>query len=337
MTKDRSLDPNSDHLENDGAFFANLVSFFQDRWLWVQRTRPWRTFSHFTDVGGSVLSAGMSYQALFAVFAALWVGFGIFGIVLNGRPELLATLIEQINTFVPGLIGEGDDGLVHIDVLLSASMLSWTGGIAAVSLLWVAINWFTGTRRSIRIIFGLDVKQYRNALLLKLRDFFLALVFGIAILVSAALTVLSSNLTDAVFGWLGWNQDTWLFGTMGALARDAALYVFDVLVLMAMHRYLAEVRVPRLRLIAGCALGGLALLGLKILGNALLGGATSNPLLTSFALFIGVLLWFNFICRVLLLTAAWIASGLDRSLGLPQTSSAQVGSAQNGQEFHSIS
>jgi len=56
-----------------------------------------------------------------------------------------------------------------------------------------------------------------------------------------------------------------------------------------------------------------------VLGASLLRGGTSNPLLDSFALFIGVLLWFNFVCRVLLLTAAWIATGVDRSLGLPQT------------------
>lgn len=294
-----------------------MIARARELWQWVQRTRPYRTFSHFTDVGGSVLSAGMSYQALFAVFAALWVGFGIFGIMLSGRVELLNTLIEQLNTFVPGLIGAGEGGLVDVDVLLSASILSWTGVVAAVSLLWVAINWFTGTRRSIRIIFGLDVKQYRNAVLLKLRDFVLAMLFGAAILISAALTVLSSNLVDAIFGVLGWRQDTWLFGTMGTFTRYAAMYVFDVLVLMAMHRFLAEVRVSRLRLIVGCSLGGLTLLGLKVLGAALLGGATSNPLLTSFALFIGVLLWFNFICRVLLLTASWIATGLDRTLGLP--------------------
>ena len=294
-----------------------MIERARELWQWAQRTRPYRTFSHFTDVGGSVLSAGMSYQALFAVFAALWVGFGIFGIMLSGRVELLNTLIEQLNTFVPGLIGAGEGGLVDVDVLLSASILSWTGVVAAVSLLWVALNWFTGTRRSIRIIFGLDVKQYRNAVLLKLRDFVLAMLFGAAILISAALTVLSSNLVDAIFGVLGWRQDTWLFGTMGTFTRYAAMYVFDVLVLMAMHRFLAEVRVSRLRLIVGCSLGGLTLLGLKVLGAALLGGATSNPLLTSFALFIGVLLWFNFICRVLLLTASWIATGLDRTLGLP--------------------
>lgn len=295
----------------------------QSRTLWdrVQRTRPWRTFSHFTDVGGSVLSGGMSYQALFAVFAALWVGFGVFGLMLADRTELLHSLIEQINVFVPGLIGDGDDGAVRTGLLLQARALNWTSAIAAGALLWVVLNWFTGTRRAIRIVFGLDVKQYRNAVLLKLRDLVLALIFGVAILVSAALTVFSSNLTAVIFAWLDWSPENWLLGTMGGLVRYGAMYVFDVLVLMAMHRFLAEVRVPRLRLLMGCALGGAALLGLKMLGAALLGGASSNPLLASFAVFFGLLIWFNFICRVLLLTAAWIATGLDRSLGLPQLSS----------------
>ncbi|NLA65454.1 MAG: YihY/virulence factor BrkB family protein [Leucobacter sp.] len=291
-----------------------MITRARSLWDYAQRTRPWRAFSHFTDVGGNVLAAGMSYQALFAVFAALWVGFGVLGIFLEARPELLNSLIDQINTFIPGLIGK--DGFIQTSALLAARTLNLTGVIAAFSLIWVMINWFTGTRRAIRIIFGLDVKQYRNAVLLKLRDFLLALVFGIAILVSAALTVLSSNLTNLMFDWLHWDADNWLLSSMGAIVRYGAMYVFDVIVLMAMHKYLAEVTVGLRRLVVGCALGGAGLLGLKILGQAVLGGATSNPLLASFAVFIGILIWFNLICRVLLYTASWIATGIDRELGL---------------------
>ena len=58
-------------------------------------------------------------------------------------------------------------------------------------------------------------------------------------------------------------------------------------------------------------------MALKILGGLLLGGATSNPLLASFAVFIGLLLWFNLICRVILLTSSWIATGIHPSYGLP--------------------
>ncbi len=304
--------------ESGASRVSELVAGGRRGWTWAQRLRPWRTFSHFTNVGGSVLSGGMSYQALFAVFAGLWVGFGIFGIVLRGRPELLDSLVTQINTFVPGLLGENGDGAVPLGTLLQARALDWTSVVAGASLLWVALNWFTGTRRSIRIIFGLEVKQYRNAVLLKLRDFVLAIGFFAALLVSAALTVFSSNLTDLVFSWIGADPENWFLGGLGTLARYGAMLVFDILVLIAMHRFLAEVRVPRWKLLSGCVLGGTALLGLKVLGNALLGGASSNPLLASFAVFVGLLLWFNLICRTLLLTSAWIVTGMDRRIGLPE-------------------
>lgn len=299
---------------------TELVAGAKSRWLWVQRSRPWRTLSHFTDVGGSVLTAGMSYQAVFAVFAALWLGFGIFGIVLLGHPELFDTLINQINLFVPGLIGDPEEGaLVRRESLVDAGAAFGASSlIAAVALLWVAMNWFTGTRRAIRIIFGLDVKQYRNAVLLKLRDFVLALAFALAIVLSAVLTVLSSNLTAALFDLLGWSEENWLLGTMGTITRYAALYVFDVLVLMAMHRYLAEVQVSGMRLLRGCALGAIALMGLKILGTLLLGGASSNPLFASFGVLVAVLIWFNFIFRAILLTSSWIATGQNRDLGVPE-------------------
>jgi membrane protein len=49
---------------------------------------------------------------------------------------------------------------------------------------------------------------------------------------------------------------------------------------------------------------------LKVLGSALLGGASRNPLLASFAVIIGLLIWFNLVCQVILLTASWIATGM---------------------------
>lgn len=298
-----------------------LIGEARAKWRWAQRLRPWRAFSHFTDVGGNVLSAGMSYQAVFAVFAALWVGFGIFGIWLRGRGDILETLVYQINRMVPGLLG--DDGLVSVNMLVAARTLDWTSIIAGVSLLWVTLAWFTGTRRAIRIIFGLEVKQYRNALLLKLRDLVLALMFLIALLVSAVLTVASTNVMEGIIGWLGADPDNWLLSGLGVTTRYAALYVFDVLVLLAIHFWLAEVRVPRWPMLIGCALGGAVLFGLKLLGTILLGGATSNPLLASFAVIVGLLIWFNLVCRTVLLTASWIATGQDPRLGVPEQLAAE--------------
>ena len=280
-----------------------------------------RAFFHFVDVGGNVLSAGMSYQAVFAVFAALWVGFGVLGVWLRSRTELLASLIEQINLLVPGLLGE--DGLVSVSALLSERSFDWTSIAAGVALLWVTITWFTGTRRSIRIIFGLDVREYRGALILKVRDLVLALLFFAALLVSAALTVFSSNITDWLLSMFDISPDSWLIGGFGMTARYALLYVFDVAVLLGIHYFLAEVRVGRWHLLWGCALGGSVLLGLKVLGTWLLTGVSANPLLASFAVLIGLLIWFNLVCRTLLLTASWIVTGVDRRLGTPEESASR--------------
>lgn len=285
-------------------------------WQQIRALRPLRAYSHFTDVGGPVLAAGMSYQALFAVFAGIWVGFGVLGAALRGSPQLLESIVDQINSFIPGLLGE--NGVVTVNELLggeSGQVLSWTSLIAGGTLLWVAVAWFTGTRRSIRIVFELEVKEYRNAVLLKLRDFLLAVIFFVAIVVSAALTLLSTHWGELIITWLGLDPNNWLVSGMGAAARYGALLVFDVALLLAMHRLLAEIALPFWVLLRGCALGGLALLALKMLGGSLLGGSTSNPLLTTFAVFVGLLLWFNLICRVVLLTSAWVATGVDRELG----------------------
>jgi membrane protein len=43
----------------------------------VMKLKPVRVFLHYASNGGPLMAAGMSYQALFAVFAALWAGFSI--------------------------------------------------------------------------------------------------------------------------------------------------------------------------------------------------------------------------------------------------------------------
>jgi hypothetical protein len=58
-------------------------------------------------------------------------------------------------------------------------------------------------------------------------------------------------------------------------------------------------------------LGAVGLGVLKVAGSALLGGATRNPLIASFAVLAGLLIFFNFACQVILIAASWIAVGLE--------------------------
>ena len=68
----------------------------------TQRTLAWfpvRVWRHFLQHNGFLLAAGVSYQALFATFAAIYVAFAITGLWLGGSEQAIASLIDLINSY----------------------------------------------------------------------------------------------------------------------------------------------------------------------------------------------------------------------------------------------
>ena len=274
----------------------------------VMALRPVRVFLRFGSSGGEIMASGMSFQAVFAIFAGIWVGFSIFGIVLAGNQDLMDAVVKQLSNAIPGLIGKG--GAIDPQALSQARILGWTGAIALVGLVLTAVGWLASTRDSIRRLFKLDPPT-TNPVLLKLKDFGLALAFGIAIVLSSAVSLISNQGLSLVFDLVGIdNQSPFAVG-VGWLAGVLVVFAFDTFVLAAAFRVLSGVKIPMRRLIAGAVIGGAALGVLKILGSQLLGGATSNPLLASFAVIIGIMIFLNLVCRVILISATWIAVGMD--------------------------
>ncbi|GAA3588762.1 hypothetical protein GCM10022198_10550 [Klugiella xanthotipulae] len=271
---------------------------------WVKTFRVVRVFLHFGKRGGNLLSAGMSFQAVFALFAALYVGFATLGLAIAGNTELQHAIVEQLNTLVPGLIGE--QGATSLDSLIQAEILGWTGALAAVSLISVAVGWLATAREAIRRMMAVPVVP-SNAFLLKLRDFGLAAVLAVGIVISAVLMILSSSLLTTVLTCVGVAEDSWFFGTLTRVVALLVMFVFDAILLMSIYRVLSGVRVNRGILIRVSVVGGAALAVIQLLGSQLASGAGNNPLLASFATLIGILVWFNLICRILLLGAAWIS------------------------------
>jgi membrane protein len=275
---------------------------------WVMALRGVRVFLRFGSSGGEIMASGMSFQAVFAIFAGIWVGFSIFGIVLASNQALMDAVVQQLSNAIPGLIGK--EGAIDPDMLSQARILGWTGAIALVGLVLTAVGWLASTRDSIRRIFKLDPPT-TNFVILKLKDFGLALGFGIAIVLSSAVSIVSNQGLAVAFDLLGIDSKSpaalfvaWLVGVL-------VVFAFDSFVLGVAFRVLSGVKIPLRRLVAGAVIGGAALGVLKILGSQLLGGATSNPLLASFAVIIGIMIFLNLVCRVILLSATWIAVGMD--------------------------
>lgn len=276
---------------------------------WVESLRPYRVYINYSHSDGNLRAAGMGYQSLFAIFAAVWVGFSISSYWLSGNEAVFNAIVTLLNRAVPGLVSTPTTpGVIPASQLQSATAFGWTGIIAAIGLIWTAIGWLYYTRQAVRAVFGLS-RDTTNYVLQKIRDLGLALVFGVLFVVSALISVLSTQTLTLILDALGLSSDS--FWT-NAVARFSGLVVsvlLNIVTLGAMFRIMSRVAIPWRNLFFGVLLGSLVLAGLSVL-SGLLFATQKNPLLATFTVFVGLLLWFNLMSRVILLSASWIAVGM---------------------------
>lgn len=281
----------------------------------VQQSKPFRVWTHYGSRRGPILAAGLAYQAIFSVFAALWAVFSAAGIVIGSNPELRDALFDVIGTSVPGLIDRGDGGAIDPTTLFQMGALTWLGILGIGVSLFTALAWLSSARDAVRDIAELAAPP-TNFLLLRLKDLGLAVAFGLALILSAALSVGSTTLLAWILDSIGIDA-TSAGATVAARILGLVLaFALDVGVLAGLYRVLAGVPIPPRPLWQGALIGAAALGVLKALGSALLGGASGNPLIQSFAVIAGLLIWFNFVCQVILIGAAWVVVSA-RDQGVP--------------------
>jgi len=277
----------------------------------VMKLKPVRVFQHYSGSGGPLMASGLANQGLFATFAGLWVGFSIIGLVIAGNPDLQASLVNTIADAVPGLIKTGStDGAIDPDDLLSAGILNWTGAIALVGLLFTAIGFLASAREAVRRIFAI-APDSTNFVLLKLKDLGLAIGFGVALIVSTVISTVSTSALAWLLAVTGIGAESTVGTIGGRILGLLVALIIDTAVLAALYRVLAGIPIPLRRLLGGALIGGVGLGALKLLGGLLLGGASNNPLIASFAIIAGLLIFLNLVCQVILVAAAWISVGMD--------------------------
>ena len=274
---------------------------------------PVRVWRNFLRNNGFLLAAAISYQSLFAMFSAIYTAFAVVGIWLGGSASAVSGLISIINSYIPGIIGkeEGQGLVTEADVAeiaqRSGSVLAITGAVAFVVALWTAIGFVTFTRRAVRDIFGLPFDT-RNYVLLKARDFLAAAMFGLALLVGAALAGVTTGVIEAIFDFFGWKSSSGWVWIAGRLASALVAFVINTAALAALIRFLTGTSLRWRLILPGAALGGGALVVLQLGAGLLLFYSPSNPLLATFSVFIGFLLWFRLVGIVILVAASWVAT-----------------------------
>jgi membrane protein len=281
---------------------------------------PVRVWRHFLQHNGFLLAAGVSYQALFAIFAAIYLAFAIAGLWLGGSEEAVNGLIDIINNYIPNLILDEGGVFTPAQVQEIASntsgFLGITGLIALGTVIWTAIGWVTFSRRAVRDIFGLEPDR-RSYLLLKARDLLAALIFGVALIVGSALSSASAAVLSWVLSLLGWDAGSEGLNISIRIGTVLVSFVLLTGALAAMVRFLTGTSLHWGTIWPGALLGGAAMTVLQFGVGFLLSYTPSNPLLATFAIFVGLLLWFRVNGVVMLVAASWIAvAAQDRDLPL---------------------
>ncbi len=283
---------------------------------------PIRVWRHFLQHNGFLLAAGISYQSLFAIFGAIYLAFAAVGVWLGGSAPAIAGLIELVNRYIPDLIS--DNGLVKPDQVAavasgSSGLLTITGVVAVVVVVWTAIGFVTYARRAVRDTFGLSFDR-RNYLLLKARDLLAAALFGFALLVGAVLGTITTGAVDLIFSLLGLTPNSLGADLLTRAVSLAFAFALNTLALGALFRFLSGASLAWQRIWPGAYLGAAAMVLLQIGAGFLFVYTPSNPLLATFAIFIGFLLWFRLNGIVILVAAAWIAvaaADRDEDLATP--------------------
>lgn len=276
-------------------------------WAWVKRLTAFRVYRTYSLRGGNLSAAGMSFQALFATFAAIWVGFSIATFVAAGNAAALNAISGFINALVPGLLSPG--GVIDPEKLISRATLGVTSAVSLLIVGYTSLNWLDYTRVAMRRMFDLPPAA-GNFVVRKASDLGIALLFGLAIVLSTLISLTSTTSLAWLLEILGVTDSTTLTVSI-RLVTAFVLLVFDTALLAGLIRLLSAVRIPSRRLWAGALWGGIGLGLLKLAWGVLIGGTGNNPLLTGFALLVGLLVWFNLVARIYLLSVAWIAVGMD--------------------------
>ncbi|WP_091232199.1 YihY/virulence factor BrkB family protein [Microbacterium sp. 3J1] len=279
------------------------VSSATIRWALVRR--PVRAFLLYSERRGAMLADSVTYRALFSVFAAVLLGFSIAALWLSGNPDAWRAIIDAVQSVVPGLIGDG--GVIDPADLRVPLSLSIAGAISSVALAGSALAAVGSLRTAVRVLSGTAQDDILWIWVL-LRNLLLAVGVAVLFVAAAAVTFVGRIGITWIAGLLGIGDDsavaTWSIRAVSLIV----VLALDTVLIAAVFRLLSGVRASARSLWIGALIGGAGLLVLQELSGLFVGGATSNPLLASFASLLALLIWLNLSTQVILIACAYIVT-----------------------------
>ena len=275
---------------------------------WALSLRIVRAALLYSERRGPLLADAVTYRALFSVFAAVLLGFSAAALWLSGDDAAWDAVVGAVDAAVPGLVGE--NGIVDPDSIRAPAGLTVAGAIASVGLIGAALGAIGSLRTAMRTIAG-TLADDGMWLWVILRNVALAAIIAAAFVGSAGLTFAGGLIVRWAAGALDVPEDSpAVFWSVRLVSLVAVLLLNAVMIAVA-FLVLSGVRPPARALWTGAGIGAIGLLVLQELSGLFVGGATSNPLLASFASLLALLIWMNLSTQVILVASAYIATAVE--------------------------
>ncbi|MEO8555894.1 MAG: YihY/virulence factor BrkB family protein [Actinomycetota bacterium] len=273
----------------------------------LRNGKPWRAWRRYSEARGNVLAAGVGYFAFFSVFPAVALSFSVFGFFLRGHTELLGSITDQLNQYLPGFVQDAQhpNGLIPVQTP-DAGVLTITGVLAFVTLVLAGLGWLGAAREGVRAVFGVKGSG-GNLITNKVRDLSLLFSLGLGIALSAVLTTTVGAAASWIADRISMSGQGWILALSGLVVGVVA----DTALMMVLLRVLSRVPSQWRDLRQGALVGGVGFGLLKLSAATLLPRVTDNPLFASIAIVVGLLFWLNLIARLTLFSAAWAANDVD--------------------------
>jgi membrane protein len=281
----------------------SLLSGVKARIHAVRERRPFvdhvvRMVEHYGKVKGSALAAAVTYFAFLSFFPILALAFAIFGQVTKVYKGAQGTLVDAANSVLPGLVGPPDG--VSLDTLQSSAPGIFSIGILLT--LYSGLGWLSGMRQALVAVFEEPPREQPSFVKGKIRDILALLALGSVLIVSVAVSGVTTKLITPILDALQLGPVAGVFLAILAVALGLAA---NSLLFFAFFRLLAAPEVPTRSLWSGALLGAIAFELLKQLSTYLLKATASSDAFQAFGIALILVVWINYFSRVVVYAAAW--------------------------------
>lgn len=295
-----------DALEDSGAIDKTKAAIAEakDKKEEFDATHVGRTLKRASEEHATILAGGMAYFALTSLAAGLVIGITLSTFMVHFNASWNEAFYTFLDDAIPGVVKSGpdDSGLVDPSDIEPQTLTGVVGIISFLILLNTATRYLTSVRIGVRAMLG---KGKLPPVAGKLGDFGALLAIFVIVVVGVAIQVLASQFAEVLASWIpGDEVSQWVI-------RGPALFVgllvdmaFIALAVVVLGRY----RGARKELFITIFVGAIAIGVLRQGVSYVVGGAVDNPVLGSVAAVVTIMIFVDWVARIMLYCAAWLGT-----------------------------